>query len=871
MKEILLNDLKWEVKGYWPWVPLKGTSMELGQELMGVTEWMSATVPGGVHYDLYKHGWISHPYFDLNSLHCEWVENRWWVYRTTITRPDQSGTRIELVFKGLDYEAAVYADHILLGEHKGMYTPAVFDVTDLLAQRETVEISVLLKQAPDEMGQIGKTSATFTQKSRFNYKWDFSTRLVNVGIWDDVMLRVHQDFSFGEISVTADVKVDEQKPEEIIGLIHVQAEINTHVNRNEEQMLTAQMICSNPDGSVQLIKLIPVHNTVYNGEALQAELCIPQPRLWYPNGYGEHPLYNLELKLLTEDGTELDSRQYRTGIRSLEYRHNEGSPSDALPYTIVINGERIYMKGVNMTPLDHLYGNVTVEQYEMMIRLMKAAHINLVRIWGGGIIEKKAFYDLCDENGIMVWQEFIQSSSGVDNIPSKLPEFLELLGKTARTALCDKRNHVSLTIWSGGNELMSEPNKPSDYSDSNLAMLKELVEQYDPARLFLPTSASGPVEYITEEKGLGHDVHGHWKYMGNPTHYELYGSNDNMLHSEFGVDGLSSIKSLAKFLNEDNLRPVSMEDSAVWRHHGEWWDTLSRDEELFGSMKEVRQFSACSQWIQAEGIRFVLEANLRRKFQNSGSIIWQLNEPWPNVSCTNLVDYYGETKMAYHWVKQAFRPLHVSLDYRSLQACPGTRFQGNVYVHSRGAEHNEINAEILNAQGQVLHRQVFEVEGNDDRAVNVGMLEFTVPELEDALLFIRFSFLDAEGRHQENLYVFSTSKEQPYAPALAIEGGSLNVQLEEPWQAIGNLQGAWKSCYKITNTGSEAVLHIHPEEITDKYWMEADEQFFTLFPGESRMVSVSCFPKRAGGFLAQENYQINDGQPQIRFLSFLTD
>jgi beta-mannosidase len=866
MKEILLNDLKWEVKGYWPWVPLKGTSMELGQELMGVTDWMPATVPGGVHYDLYTHGWIPYPYLDLNSIQCEWVENRWWVYRTTLTRPYQSGTRIELVFKGLDYEAAVYADTLLLGEHKGMYVPVVFDVTDMLAQRESVEISVLLKQAPDEMGQIGKTSDTFTQKSRFNYKWDFSTRLVNVGIWDDVMLRVHQDFSFGEISVTTDARFDANQREDTTGLIHIQAEINLIADSIEEQMLTVLMICSDPDGTVQAMKSIPV----CSGEVLQAELCIPRPQLWYSNGYGEQPLYRLELKLQAEDGTELDFRQLRTGIRSLEYRHNEGSPADALPYTAVMNGERIYMKGVNMTPLDHLYGNVTVEQYEMMIRLMKAAHINLVRIWGGGIIEKKAFYDLCDENGIMIWQEFIQSSSGVDNIPSKLPEFLELLNKTACTALCDKRNHVSLTIWSGGNELMSEPNKPSDYSDSNLAMLKELVEQYDPGRLFLPTSASGPVEYITEEKGLGHDVHGHWKYMGNPTHYELYGSNDNMLHSEFGADGLSSIKSLTKFLSEDNLRPVSMEDSAVWRHHGEWWDTLSREEELFGSMKELRQFSACSQWIQAEGIRFVLESNLRRKFQNSGSIIWQLNEPWPNVTCTNLVDYYGETKMAYHWVKQAFRPLHVSLDYRSLQLCPGSRFQGTVYVHSRGVKHIGVHAEILDVQGRIIHRQVFEVEGSDDRAVAAGMLDFAVPELKDALLFIRFSFLDDESRRQESCYVFSTSQERLYAPALSLKGGKLNVQLEEPCQDTGNAVGSWKSRYKITNTGSEAVLHIHPEEITNRYWMEADEQFFTLFPGESRTVCIFCTPKRAGGFLSQENYHINDGQPEIEFLSFMT-
>lgn len=865
MKQILLNDLKWEVKGYWPWVPLKGTSMELGQELMGVTDWMPATVPGGVHYDLYRQGWISNPYEELNSLSCEWVENRWWVYRTTLKRPELKATRVELVFQGLDYEAAVYADNVLLGEHKGMFEPAVFDVTDLLSERESLEISVLLKQAPDEMGQIGKTSATFTQKSRFNYKWDFSTRLVNVGIWDDVVLRVHRDCSWEDLSITTDAELG-VNGEQVSGRISIQASIKQMASPEHARAMTASITCSDPEGN----QLVVQTSSVLAGEVLNAELDIPEPQLWYPNGYGEQPLYSLELKLLDEEDMVLDTRSLQTGIRKLDYILNEGSPDNALPYTVVINGRKIYIKGVNMTPLDHLYGNVTIEQYQQMIYLMKAAHINLVRVWGGGIIEKKAFYDLCDVNGIMVWQEFIQSSSGIDNIPSQQPEFLELLHKTACTALCDKRNHVSLTVWSGGNELMSEPNKPSDLNDTNLAMLKSLVEQYDPQRLFLPTSASGPVEYITESKGQGHDVHGYWKYMGNPYHYELYGSNDNLLHSEFGVDGLSSLKSLEKFLNAANQQPVSMEKSAIWRHHGEWWDTLSREEEMFGSMNDLKQFSACSQWMQAEGIRFVLEANRRRKFRNSGSIVWQFNEPWPNVSCTNLVDYYGETKMAYHWVKQAFRPQHASLDYRNLMLTPGTRFQGNVFVHSGDGGKVKVDAEVLDAAGRVLHRQTFEAEGDKDRAVCVGELNFNVPEHEKLLYFVRLSFRNVEEELQHNLYVFSTAKKHLYAPAFDLTGGNLQVRQESLWQSAGVGEKSRQANFTLHNTGSEVLLHVHAEEKGNRHWMEANEQFFSLFPGEKRTITVTCTPKLAGGFLAGENYSSSDGLPEIKFHSFLT-
>lgn len=476
--DIRLNHLTWEVKGFWPWVPLKGTSMEIGNELMGVTDWLPASVPGGVHHDLYRAGWIAHPYQDLNSLSCEWVEKRWWAYRTHLTLASTEGERIELVFKGLDYEAIIYLGGIRLGEHRGMYHPAVFDVTAFRGAEEPLELLVVLKHAPDEMGQIGKTSETFTQKSRFNYKWDFSTRLVNIGIWDDVLLRVHSAYSLNNVFISTDV-------EDGHGVIAISG--------NVERILGA----SAPSlGAVRLTMhaVAPDGETVWGGELevpsdggeFEQQAVISHAELWYPNGYGSQPLYTMYVGIMAGNQL-LDEQTVTFGIRSLRYARNEGSSEDSLPYTFIVNGIPIYVKGANLTPLDHLYGNVSTERYEWIVRLAKQANMNLLRIWGGGLIEKTALYELCDRQGIMIWQEFIQSSSGIDNEPSKKPEFLALLGKTAITALHSRRNHVSLTVWSGGNELMSEPNRPSTYEDTNLQMLKNLVEQYDPQRLFLPT------------------------------------------------------------------------------------------------------------------------------------------------------------------------------------------------------------------------------------------------------------------------------------------------------------------------------------------------------------------------------------------------
>ncbi|MFD2328657.1 glycoside hydrolase family 2 TIM barrel-domain containing protein [Cohnella sp. GCM10020058] len=900
MKEWLLNGESWEVKGYWPWVPLKVSSMEIGQELLGVTDWMPAMVPGGVHADLLRAGLIEDPWYGLNSWKCEWVENRWWVYRASVACPKPGSGRTELVFKGLDYEVQVFVDGKLLGEHEGMYHEAVFDVTEAARAQERMEVTVMFKHAPDEMSQIGLTSRTHTQKSRFNYKWDFSTRLVNIGIWDDVLLRVHEAWTLDDVSVTT-----EAVPNAGTGEIFVSAAVRCFkirdaaagdrergaegdaggANEGGAHALTLRIDVTDPDGVIVAHSESPIGTEGKTGEL---RIPIAQARLWQPNGYGEQPLYGMRLTLLA-GGDVMDTRELKTGIRSLSYAQNEESPAEALPYTFVVNGKRIYVRGVNMTPLDHLYGNVTPEQYEYYVLLMKRAGVNMVRVWGGGVIEKEYFYELCDRHGLLVWQEFVQSSSGIDNIPSKRPEFLELIALTAVSALKAKRNHVSLTVWSGGNELMSAPNVPSTYEDANLAMLKKLVEAHDPRRLFLPTSASGPVQYITPEKGVSHDVHGHWKYQGNPGHYELYADVDNLFHSEFGVDGVSAVKSLKKFLPASELRPVSMNDSLVWRHHGEWWDTYDRDIELFGPEvgSEIGLFSRASQWIQAEGLRFVLEANRRRQFKNSGSVIWQLNEPYPNASSTSLVDYYGESKMAYYWTRRAFSPYFASAEYKRLNFRTGETFEAKLFAGAHAAtEGLTVRSRLLGMDGGLLHEQSDAVSVDGEHTAHAGDLHALVTEAFGTLFLLRLELLDPAGEVlHANDYFFSTLEREVYAPALVVGD---EVRLKETalgdWAAdeaaavgetstekandtSGRLE-AVKRRFKLANEGDHAALHVHVEETTNGWWMAADDLYFTLLPGESCEVTVTCWRKRAGGFLAGDVGAAADALPELVFRSF---
>lgn len=363
----------------------------------------------------------------------------------------------------------------------------------------------------------------------------------------------------------------------------------------------------------------------------------------------------------------------------MEYVRCDDAKEGSLPYSPVVNGKQIFIKGVNMVPLDHMYGCVRREDYEKLLLQAKKMNVNLVRVWGGGLIESEDFYEICDSLGFMVWQDMIQSSSGVDCTPSEDEAFLKLLATTAEFAVSEKRNHVCLTYWCGGNELKDQNHVPYTYENANIAMLKEIVNRLDPDRLMLPTTASGPITYVTElESEDNHDVHGPWNYENEVAHYHRYNHMRLQLHSEFGTDGLASMETLKKVLPKESFRVTNMTDDLVWRHHGEYYDTYKRDAAIFGEITDLSDFVKISQYIQAEGLRYILESHRRKAFRTCGCIAWQLNEPWPNVSCTTLIEYGGIPKMAAYYYRDSMKPVRISLRYDKLVWEVGETFTGTV-------------------------------------------------------------------------------------------------------------------------------------------------------------------------------------------------
>lgn len=528
------------------------------------------------------------------------------------------------------------------------------------------------------------------------------------------------------------------------------------------------------------------------------------------------------------------------GIRSLKYERNEGAGEDALPYTVVINGKKVYLRGVNKVPFDHLYGNVSYDSYEYYVKAMVNMNVNLVRNWGGGLIETEEFYDLCDKYGILVWQDFIQSSSGGDNVPSKNPEFLAKMRENVIEASKVKRNHTCLTFWCGGNELTDENNIPVTYEDENIALIKSILDKEDPDRLFLPSTPSGPVYYLEFDK-VAHDAHGQWEYHFR-THYENHNKLSIMFHAETGISGPSA--STKMFLTENKL---SSEKWNANRHHDEfWWHSFKRDQEMLGEFDDCNEYIPYGQWIQAEGLRYILENERRMAPKTSGSMIWQFNEPWPTADCTTLVDYFGIPKMAYYWIKKVYGKCNVSLKYNSLYGSDKFVFEvcGDGDVKESDSD---VKVEIFDGKGKLQSEY-------DYAYSQLPVLIEHKFNGEDEIYMVRVSH---NGEKKE--YFFSSDVKTPYRPARHFPKAEVRADI------LGEKVSGDYTSYEVVikNISDNPAYFINPKDLTNSNSILCSEAFFSLMPGENRQITLTTH-KMPGLFFDIENQKL---QLEFTFLN----
>jgi len=644
MTSIDLVAREWKLSGWRPYSWRLGRSMELGMKLYPDVGPLPAIVPGSAHSALLAQGLIKDWHRGLASLDCEWVENRHWEFSTVLPAGFvPSGQSVTLCADGLDYSGWILVDGRTAATFSGALVRHRFDLTRWLADGCEHELSLVFDKSPEEQGQIGFTSQSRIYKPRFSFSWDWCPRFVPIGITDQLRL-----------------EVGERKAEVTKILAELQDDLTT--GRVTVSCLVEAEACTLTLDVLQSGRVMASEEYEVTHGDMALTLMVRQVEPWWPNGEGDQPLYTL----IVRDGEDVIAER-RVGFKRVRWLPCQGAPEGALPWICEINGRAVFLQGVNWTPVQVDYPSVNKSQYARLIDLYREMGANLLRVWGGAFLERESFYDLCDEAGLLVWQEFPLSSSGIDNWPPEEDASIREICAIARDYIRRRAHHASKLMWCGGNELQGGKDgskigtgRPCGMDHPCLAALGRVAAEEDPGTRYVPASASGPRFTAEEEEygqGLHHDVHGPWNVSGTWDDWRRYWSDDDALfRSEAGVPGAMSHEMLLKYAGDSSCWPPTIENP-YWRHTSAWWLQWERFQgslDHLAPQDAMARYIELSQTFQAQALGMAAEISRSRFPRCGGFLVWMGHDTFPCPSNTAVIDFEGNPKPAYRALQKAF-------------------------------------------------------------------------------------------------------------------------------------------------------------------------------------------------------------------------
>lgn len=645
-------------------VYLDGNDWKLKNERIGEVH---ATVPGCVHTDLLSCGKIKDYFWRDNALSVHWIEDLDWEYSRVFCA--ETGEKVKLVFEGLD----TYAEVLLNGKHIGntdnMFIQHEFDVTDIL-EKENL-LTVIFKSPIKAVEDMPKREGAFTserintRRIQCTYGWDWVDRFVTCGIFRSVYLKYEDDMFIDNIYVAT------QSVDSFGAQIYTELSVKNH-NIGD----TVKIEILSPDGE-------PVNSAEFycKEPIIVRRFDIKSPRLWYPNGYGEQPLYKLRVTVgnnvleetfgirilkIVQLEDEDDSEYYKfakefqdTEIGKI-YSFND-KPSG---FQLVVNDKPIFCKGANWVPCEPFPSAETGEKIGRIIKMFSDIGGNFIRVWGGGIFERDEFYNECDKNGILVAQDFLMACG---TYPEKEDWFIGALKCESEYVVKKLRNHPSLAWWHGDNENAQWGSDTlEDYRgrDSALKGIAENVYKYDNMRQFLPSSPYGGNVYSSATKGTAHTtmycsvIFGFFKECKGDEYKEFLNSFTARFISEEPIFGALSNSSLRRFLTEDDIFGDDTEE--MMRFHTKinsdfpdlYDDVKSFCEKVFGKFQNAADRLFKYRYLGYEWLRVVFENYRRSIGYCNGVVFWMLDDCWPAAIGWALIDYYNIPKSSYYAFKR---------------------------------------------------------------------------------------------------------------------------------------------------------------------------------------------------------------------------
>ncbi|WP_081240310.1 glycoside hydrolase family 2 protein [Streptomyces viridosporus] len=604
----------------------------------GSGESLPVAVPGCVHTDLLAAGLIPDPFLGRNETEVAWVGRRDWTYETELAAGPGAHERTDLVFDGLDTVAEVLLDGRPLGRVRNMHRSYRFDVTGA-SGRLAVRFASAYDEAEAVCGRLGERPGAYAEpypyvrKMACSFGWDWGPTLVTAGIWRPVRL---EHWSTARIARVRPLVTVEG------GTGRVELAVEVERTRTEAPLAVEAAV-----GGVRArAEIDEAHGTV--------RLEVPDARLWWPRGYGEQPLYDVELTLL-HGGRALDVWRRRIGFRTVEL---DTSPdAHGTGFTLVVNGERLFARGVNWIPDDVFPSRVTRERYRRRLEQAAGAGVDLVRVWGGGIYESEDFYDACDELGLLVWQDFPFACAAY-------PEEQPLRGEVeaeARENVVRLMPHPSLVLWNGNNENLWgfrdwdwEPGLAGDSWGEGyyLGVLPRVVAELDPTR---PYTAGSPWSgsWLHHPNDPAHGTHHSWEVWNRADHAD-YRLHVPRFVAEFGWQAPPAYATLRRALPGEELAP----DSPGMLHHQKAEDGNGKLERGLARHFTVPtgdfdRWHYLTQVNQARAVAAGIEHWRSHWPVCAGTVLWQLNDCWP-VTSWAAIDGDGREKPLYHELRRLY-------------------------------------------------------------------------------------------------------------------------------------------------------------------------------------------------------------------------